>query len=81
MPSAKSSSARTTPARHGAARRGTKPSQPVVAPDQDALDALDFAARGRPEAEIGYSEDAPELTAEQLAEFEPASFRFTRRRR
>ncbi len=49
--------------------------------DQDARDALDFARRGRPEAEIGYSEDAPKLTSEQLAEFEPASIRFTKRKR
>ena len=44
--------------------------------DQDALDALDFAGRGRPDAEIGYSEDAPRLTPEQLADFERASFQF-----
>jgi len=50
-------------------------------PDQDALDALDFAARGQPEAEIGYSEDAPKLSKEQLAQFEPASFRISRRRK
>ena len=43
--------------------------------DQDALDALEFARRGRPDSEIGYSDDAPKLTDEQLAEFEPASFR------
>ena len=49
--------------------------------DRDAQDALDFARRGRPDAEIGYSEDAPRLTPEQLAEFEPATFRFTRRGR
>ena len=49
--------------------------------DQDARDALEFARRGRPEAEIGYSEDAPKLTPEQLAEFEPASIRFTKRKR
>ncbi len=48
--------------------------------DQDALDALDFAKRGCPDEEIGYSEDAPRLTATQLAEFKPASFRFSRRK-
>jgi hypothetical protein len=46
--------------------------------DQDAKDALNFAQRGRPETEIGYSEQAPRLTAEQLAEFQPASIRFVR---
>lgn len=50
-------------------------------PDQDARDALDFARRGRPDAEIGYAEDTPKLTLEQLAEFEPASIRFTKRKR
>ena len=80
MPSAKSSSSRTTPARRGSAGPGIKPPQPAAAPDQDALDALDFAARGRPEADVGYSEDAPKLTQEQLAQFEPKSFRFVRRR-
>jgi hypothetical protein len=48
--------------------------------DQDALDALDFASRGYPDSEIGYSEDAPRLTEEQLAEFKPASFRIARKR-
>lgn len=84
MPSAKSSSAETRPARRGPAaaakpRRAPGPVPPQ--PDQDALDALDFAARGRPEAEVGYSEDAPKLTKEQLAEFEPASFRIGRGRK
>lgn len=84
MPSAKSSSADTRPARRGPAvaakpRRAPDPVPPQL--DQDALDALDFAARGRPEAEIGYSEDAPKLTKEQLAEFEPASFRIGRGRK
>ncbi len=78
MPSAKSSSAKPRPARSGLAapaksRRAPDPVLPQL--DQDALDALDFAARGRPEAEISYSEDAPKLTEEQLAQFEPASFR------
>jgi hypothetical protein len=49
-------------------------------PDQDALDAVDFAQRGRPDSEIGYSEEAPRLTPKQLAEFKPASFRFTGRK-
>jgi hypothetical protein len=83
MPSAKSSSAKAMPPagrRHGAAlARSREVSAPPL--DQDARDALDFARRGRPEAEIGYSENAPKLTAEQLAEFEPASIQFTKRKR
>ncbi len=80
MPSAKSSSARALPP--AGRRHGVAPvrSRDVSAPplDQDARDALDFARRGRPEAEIGYSEDAPKLTPEQLLELEPASIRFTK---
>ena len=65
--------------RHGAAlARSREVSAPPL--DQDARDALEFARRERPEAEIGYSEDAPKLTPEQLAEFEPASIRFTKRK-
>ena len=83
MPSAKSSSAKTLPP--ASRRPGTAParSREVSAPppDQDARDALDFARRGRPDAEIGYAEDTPKLTLEQLAEFEPASIRFTKRKR
>ena len=83
MPSAKSSSAKALPPasrRHGAApARSRDVSAPPL--DQDARDALDFARRGRLEAEIGYSGDAPKLTPEQLAEFEPASIRFTKRKR
>jgi len=85
MPSARSSSAKPRPARSGPtgttpeSRRTPGPVPPQ--PDQDALDVLDFAARGRPEAEIGYSEDAPKLSKEQLAQFEPASFRISRRRK
>jgi len=80
MPSAKSSSAKlhVSRPRRGPAAPRRDPS--TVSPDQDARDALDFARRGRPDAEIGYSEDAPRLTPEQLAEFEPASFRFTKRK-
>ena len=67
---------------------GSRPRRVAVGPgktrltllDQDAIDALEFAQRGRPDAEIGYSEEAPRLAPEQLAEFEPASFRFTRRK-
>jgi len=83
MPSARSSSAKPRPARPGRAstaadaRRTPDPILPQ--PDQDALDALDFAARGRSEAEIGYGEDAPKLSEEQLAQFKPASFRIGRR--
>lgn len=82
MPSAKSSSAkpRRGPVAAPAKPRGTPDPVPPQL-DQDALDALDFAARGRPEAEVGYSEDAPKLSEEQLAEFEPASFRVGRGRR
>lgn len=80
MPSAKSSSARLRASRRG--RVGTPQHQNASALplDRDARDALEFARRGRPDAEVGYSEDAPRLTPEQLAEFEPASFRFTKRR-
>lgn len=74
MPNAKSSSDDGVPKRG----RRTKPAVPLQ--DQDALDALAFARRGRPDAEIGYSNDAPRSTPEQLAEFEPASFRFTKDR-
>jgi hypothetical protein len=49
--------------------------------DQDALEALEFARRGRPDAEVGYSEAAPRLTAQQLKEFEPAAFRFAKKHR
>jgi hypothetical protein len=44
------------------------------------LDALDFASRDYPDSEIGYSDDAPRLTDEQLAEFEPAAFRIVAKR-
>ena len=37
--------------------------------------------RGMPDAEIAYDEDAPRLTKQQLAEFEPAKFVFSRRRK
>ena len=79
MPSAKSSSAKPRSTRRdpAAVRQAPSPVPPQL--DQDALDALDFAARGRPEADIGYSEDAPKLDEEQLAQFEPASFRVGRR--
>lgn len=77
MPSVKSSSAEAASSR----LRQTAGAQPgaraPLASDQDALDAFAFAQRGRPDGEIGYSEDAPKLTPEQLVEFEPASFRFT----
>jgi hypothetical protein len=53
----------------------------IEALDQDALDDLDFANRGRPDGEIGYSDDAPRLSKEQLGEFEPASIRFFKKRR
>ena len=83
MPSAKSSSAKALPPASrrpgGASARAREVSASPL--DQDARDALDFARRGRPEAEIGYSDDAPKLTPEQLAEFEPASIRFTKRKR
>lgn len=83
MPNAKSSSAKALPPAGrrpgGAPARAREGSASPL--DQDAWDALDFARRGRPEAEIGYSEDAPKLTPEQLAEFEPASIRFTKRKR
>lgn len=85
MPNAKSSSAEPRPVRRGPVATPAKPrGTPDPVPpqlDQDALDALDFAARGRPEAEIGYSEDAPKLSEEQLAQFEPASFRISRGRK
>ncbi len=77
MPSAKSSSAKHIP--RPAKAKAHAPAGPA-APDQDALDALDFAQRGRPDAEIGYSEDAPRLTQKQLAEFKAASIRFTGRK-
>ena len=84
MPSAKSSSAKPRPAHSGPPeatdKRRRVPVSVPLHPDQDALDALDFATRGRPEAEIGYSEDAPKLTEEQLAQFGPASFRIGRQR-
>ena len=76
MPSVKSSSAEAASARLRQTA-GAQPGAPApLASDQDALDAIAFAQRGRPDGEIGYSEDAPRLTPEQLAEFEPASFRF-----
>jgi hypothetical protein len=65
MPSAQSSSAET--------RQGTATQD--VPLDQDALDALAFAERGYPDGEIGYSEEAPRLTPEQLAQFRAARFR------
>ena len=83
MPSARSSSAKRRPPAgrgHGAAP-ATAREVSVPPLDQDAREALDFARRGRPEAEIGCSGDAPKLTPEQLAEFEPVSIRFTRRKR
>ena len=81
MPNAKSSSAK--PLATHPSRDRTRSRSGAVAPDaldQDALDAIDFARRGRPEGEIDYSDDAPKLTEAQLAEFEPATFRFTKRR-
>jgi hypothetical protein len=76
MPSAKSSSV----------SRPVRPRRPTLratadgpALDQDALEALEFARRGRPDAEIGYSGAAPRLTAKQLADFEPVTFRFTKK--
>lgn len=52
-----------------------------VPQDIDARDALEWLARGMPEDEISYSDEAPRLTKEQLAEFEPAVFVVQRRRR
>jgi hypothetical protein len=49
--------------------------------DQGGVEALEFSRRGRPDDEIGYSEEAPRLTEDELATFEPARFRFTRKPR
>lgn len=80
MPSVKSSSAKLHVSRPSRVTTPARRDSSVAPSDQDALDALDFAERGRPDTEIGYSEDAPRLTPEQLAEFKPASFRFTKRK-
>ena len=42
--------------------------------DRDALDALAWIESGMPDGKVGYSPDAPQLTPEQLEEFEPASY-------
>ncbi len=78
MPNAKSSSA-SRPVRPGRAASGTATNAPAL--DQDAIEALEFARRGRPDGEIGYSDAAPRLTKDQLATFEPARFRFTKKPR
>jgi hypothetical protein len=80
MPSVKSSSAKRTAFRARPAKAASRATAQLPALDQDALDALDFTERGCPDAEIGYSKEAPRLTRKQLSEFEPASFRFTRRK-
>lgn len=49
--------------------------------DEDARDALAWLERGMPDDEIVYDDDAPRLTKEQLAEFEPASFVIRQRRK
>ena len=49
--------------------------------DQHARDALAFIDRGSPEAEIGYTEDAPRVTEEQLRQLKPVSIKFTKSRR
>ena len=72
MPNDKSSSVRRT---LGAAPAPVSRKRAATPSDADAQDALEFARRGRPETEIGYSDDAPKLTDTQLAEFRPASFR------
>lgn len=80
MPSAKSSSAKPTATkgtRRGIARDRADSPESL---DQDALDAIDFAKRGRPDSEIGYSDDAPRLSEGQLAEFKPASIQFLKKR-
>lgn len=42
--------------------------------DQDALDALAWIGSEMPDSKVGYGSDAPQLTPEQLGEFEQASY-------
>ena len=63
------------------ARRSTVDGLPPTAPpspdltDPAVAHALAWVSRGMPEGEIVYDDDAPKLTQEQLAEFEPAAIR------
>jgi hypothetical protein len=88
--SAKSSSAGKRPAKpRQTARKAARPAichaarQPPEADvrDADARDALAWLGRGMPDDEVTYDDDAPRLTKEQLAEFEPASFVIRQRRK
>lgn len=49
---------------------------PAVEPtfDRDALDALEWIEGGMPNSKVSYGPDAPQLTPEQLGEFEQASY-------
>ncbi len=49
--------------------------------DAEARNALAWLARGMPDDEIVYDDNAPRLTKEQLAQFEPASLVIRGRRR
>ncbi len=65
------------PDRAGAARRPGTATTPAdgLALETARVKALAWVERGMPDAEITYDDHAPKLTAEQLAEFQPASFR------
>ncbi|MBF0332096.1 MAG: hypothetical protein HQL40_00420 [Alphaproteobacteria bacterium] len=59
---------------------------PTISPDErDAIEAakaaaLDWIARGCPESEIVYDDDAPRTTAADWADAETVEVRFTRRK-
>ena len=67
-----------------AGRKAASPSPRSAAglpQDAAALDALAWMERGMPDGEIVYDEDTPRLSKEQLAEFKPARFVFSQRRK
>lgn len=70
----------------GGARETTYAS-PTISPEEQAAIAAaeaaadDWIARGRPESEIVYDEDAPKTAAKDWADAQTVQIRFTRRKK